>query len=68
MKTAEEILETIPEWNYGQYRKIDVIKAMKEYTNQKLDFLSGQIKDCFDYDGNNYKLEIWRLIKAIKNK
>lgn len=35
--TAEEILSTVPEWNYGQYKTTDVIKAMKLYANSKLD-------------------------------
>lgn len=55
-ETAEKILNTYKEWNYGQYRTADVIDAMQAYASQQTqsnDTIISEQKTAIErYDGH----------------
>jgi|GEM_PF-4011694 len=69
-QTAEKVLAAIPEWNYGQYKSSDVIKAMKLYANAKLDEAADKANTrYFKPEGEDYRMIVDKQsIISLKDK
>lgn len=61
VKSAEEILKSKPEWNYGQYRTKECLEAMEYYISSK----QARI-DELEYKLT--KLQVTNPIEVIKNR